>query len=133
MRAEGLRHGIIREARLRDSLVARCATVDNIHSRKPDLIDVGAVVGEQLFRVWTRLSKPQVRTLVLLPLATKILERRNREHRQERKTGNRKDQTRAIGQLAHVFSRHESSKATPRTSRDPGKKCQPPLGRERRR
>ena len=133
MRAEGLRHGIIREARLRDSLVARCTTVDNIHSRKPDLIDVGAVVGQQFFCVWTRLGKTQVGALVLLPLAAKIFERRNGEHGQEHKTGNRKDQTRAIGQLAHVFSRHESSKATPRTNRGPGKKCQRPSGRERRR
>ena len=71
--AERLGH-FIREARLRDSLVAGRAPVDNVHSRQPDLIDVGTVVGEQPFCVWTSLSKTQVGALVLFPLAAKVLE-----------------------------------------------------------
>ena len=89
--AERLGHRFIREARLRDSLVAGRAAVDNVHSGKPDLIDIGAVVCQQLFCISTALRKPQEGALVLLPLAAKILDGRDREHRQEHHTRNGKD------------------------------------------
>ena len=47
--AEGLWHRLIRETRLRDSLMAGRASIDDVHSGKPDLIDVGAVVRQQFF------------------------------------------------------------------------------------
>src|ERR1700682_3743154 len=89
--AERLGHRFVREARLRDSLVAGCASVDNVHSGKPDLIDVGSIVCQQFLCIRTALSNSQVGTLVLLPLAAKILEGRDREHGQEYDTRNRKD------------------------------------------
>src|SRR6266568_9400302 len=91
MCAERLGHRFIREARLRDSLVAGRAAVDNVHSGKPDLIDIGAVVCQQLFCISTALRKPQEGALVLLPLAAKILNGRDREHGQEHYTRNRED------------------------------------------
>src|ERR1700736_1995709 len=54
--AERLGHYFIREARLRDSLVAGCTSVDNVHSGKPDLIDVGAIVCQQFLCIRTALS-----------------------------------------------------------------------------
>src|SRR5260370_12730140 len=66
----------IREARLRDSLVAGRTPVDNVHSRQPDLIDVRTVVGGQLFCFCTMLSKTPVGALVLFPPPAKALDGR---------------------------------------------------------
>src|SRR6266704_5405831 len=83
MCAERLGYRFIRKARLRDSLVAGRAAVNNVHSWKPDLIDVRTIVCQQSFCIRTPLRKPQVRALVPLPLAAKILDGRDREHGQE--------------------------------------------------
>src|SRR5271169_4679014 len=97
------------------------ASVDDIHSGEPNLIDIWVKIGQQLFRILTPLRKTQVGALVLLPFAPKILEGRDCEHDQEHNARNGEDQARSIRQLAHVFSRHESSTAKPRTSQGPGK------------
>src|ERR1700688_4006695 len=47
--AERLRDGFIRKACLRDSLVAGGTAVEHVHCREPDLIDVGSIVGQELF------------------------------------------------------------------------------------
>src|SRR5207302_11229959 len=94
--AERLGYRFIRKARLRDSLVAGRAPVDNVHSGQPDLIDVGTVIGQQFLCVGTALRKSQIGALVLLPLTAKVLEWRDREDGQENDTRNRKDQARAV-------------------------------------
>ena len=69
VRTERLRDSRIRKARLRNSLVACGAAVHHIHSRQPDLVDLGAVVRNQFFCVRAGLRETQVQTLVLLPFA----------------------------------------------------------------
>src|ERR1700682_1348313 len=131
VRAERLRHLRPRQTRLRNPLVARRASVDDVHSGKPNLIDVRTIVGQQFFCIRPALRKSQVGALVLLPLTAKIFERRYREYSQKDHTRNRKDQARAIRYFAHLFSRHEFSRATPTTSLGLEKTFQQPSDRQR--
>src|SRR5713101_6623882 len=100
---------------------------------RPDIDQVRAVVRDQFFCVWTRLGKAQVRALVPLPLAAKILEGRDGQYRQEHNAGNREDQPRAIRQFAHFFSRHEFSTARPKTNPGHGKTCPRQSNKEQQR
>src|SRR6266581_3614658 len=89
--AERLGHRFVGKARLGDPLMAGRASVDNVHSGKPNLIDVRTVVRQQFLCIRTALSKSQVGAFELLPLAAKILEGRDCEYGQEHDTRNRKD------------------------------------------
>ena len=123
MRAKRLRNGFIRKAGLRNSLMASGTAIDNVHPGKPNLIDAGAVIGNQPC-VRAALRKTQIGTLVLFPFATVILERRDRQHGKEHHAGHRENEARAVRHLAHFFSRHEFSTARPTTNLGPGKTCQ---------
>src|SRR5690242_17368688 len=98
----------------------------HVEAGNPSVVNGESLIGSEPLRVRTSLCKPQIRALVLLPLATIVLERRNRQHREENQAGHRKDQARAVAHLAHVFSRHASSTATPTTSLVHGRMCPRP-------
>src|SRR5579859_3446516 len=119
MRAIRLRYGRAGKAGLHDSLMAGGATIHNVHAGNPDLIDVRAIVGEKLFGIGARLRVFSVGTFVLLPFAAKILDRRNGEHAKKYKSGNRKHPAHTVRNSAHLLSRHEFSKARPKTSQVP--------------
>src|SRR5579859_7943042 len=129
MSAERLRDGGICEARLRYALVARRAAVGDIHVRQPDLIDVRTVIRKEFLCVWAALREFHKRTFVMFPFRAEVLERRNG---QDKNTDHGRDGKREpdfVGQLPHLFSRHVSPKATPRTSPGRGKTFRPPSGK----
>src|SRR5215469_14489730 len=122
VRAERLRNGSIRQTRLGYALMAGGATVCDVHSRQPHLVNAGSVIGKEFLGVGTGLSVLYEPALVILPLRTKVLEGRNRqrEYADDCRQGECKPQF--LRQFAHIFSRHGSSRATPRTTLAP-KKC----------
>src|ERR1700751_2284831 len=79
VRAEGLRHGSLGEARLSDALMAGGAAVCHVHPWQPYLIDAWTVIGKKFFRVRPALCILHKPALIVLPLRTKVLHRRNRQ------------------------------------------------------
>jgi hypothetical protein len=51
MGSEGLPYGGILQARLRDALMARGATIHDLHLRDPDLVDVESEIRQQALGV----------------------------------------------------------------------------------
>ena len=126
VRAEGLRHGSVRQTGPRDTLMARRATIDHLHLRNPDLVDLRAKVGQQALGVGSRLGEADVIPFVASPGAQVVANRRDGEDDKEYHARNREDQTQAFCDFSHLFSRHFISRARPMTNPGPGKKSRPP-------
>src|SRR5207245_3285096 len=69
MSAEGLRHGGVKQTRLRDALMASGAAVNYSQIRDPDLIDLRTIIREQAFGIGAGLGKAHIRALVVFPFA----------------------------------------------------------------
>jgi len=127
--AKRLWHGSIGQARFGNALMAGGAAVCHVHSRQPHLINVRIVIGKKFFRVRPGLCVLHEPALIMLPLRTKVLKGRNRQHEHANDCGQSEGKPQLLRQLAHVFSRHASPRATPRTTRGRGRTSLPPLGK----
>ena len=116
MSAKWLRHGIVDQAGLRHALVASRAAIDDVDPWQPDLINIRIVVRQEFLGVRPSLREFHERAFVFLPFRPKVLYRRNRKNQNKNHRGHRECQPHAVRQFTHVFSRHVSPKATPRTS-----------------
>ena len=117
--AEGLRHGSVRETWPRDALMARRAAIDHLHLRNPDLVDLRTKVSQQALGVGSRLGEADVIPLVASPGAQVVANRRDGEDNKEHHARNGEDPTQAVCDFSHLFSRHFSSRARPRTNPGP--------------
>ena len=119
VRAEGLRHGSVRQTGPRDALMARRAAVNHLHLRNPDLVDLRTKVRQQALGVGSRFGEADVIPLVASPVAQVVANRRDGEHDKEHHARDGEDQTQAFCDFSHVFSRHFISRARPRTNPGP--------------
>ena len=100
-----------------DALMASRAAIHNVHSRQPDLIDIRIVVRQQVSSCRVALARICTNDrLYFFHSDRKSFTGEIARTKTQRHCGHRKRQPHAVRQFAHLFSRHASPKATPRTS-----------------
>jgi len=128
------RNGCGTEASARDGCVMPWWQVCSDRPRscpESNLIDVGAVVGEEFLGVRAALPRNAQRTLVFLPLGAKSLTGEIASTSRQITVATAKASAHADRSAYHVFRRHVSPRPIPRTSPGRGKMFRQRSSRER--